>query len=169
METKGTQNALLDHVRREHRDIAEWFSIWNGDPDGHQWPQHESFIILVQPLSFFWRVLHSSPKADDVQHRIYDEIHDASPWQLFLLSHDISELVANPKCGLHIFLMSATLETPLWKAIEATVQHNFGRDAMGHVNVECPPGMLSPARRTKEIPATLLPANFDQLEWGQQV
>ena len=53
METKETQNALLDHIRREHRDIADWFSIWNGDPDGHQWPQHESFIILVQPFSFF--------------------------------------------------------------------------------------------------------------------
>ena len=168
METKETQNALLDHVCREQPDIAKWFSIWNGDPDGNHWPRYESFIILVQPLSFFWRVLRSSPKADDVQHRIYDEIHDASAWQLFHLSHDISRLVADPGCGLNIFLMSATLETPIWQAIQAAVRRSFGGVAMGHVKLRCPPGVPSPAERTKEIPARLLPENFDDLEWEHQ-
>ena len=148
--------------------MAKWFSIWNGDPGGHQYPQYESFIILVQPLSFFWRMLHSSPEADDVQHRIYDEIHDASAWQLFLLSLDISKLVADPHCGLKIFLMSATLETPVWKAIEDMVRRSFGGKAMGQVKLHFPRGVPSPAENTMEIPENLLPDKFDDLEWDKQ-
>ena len=39
---------------------------------------------------------------------------------------------------------------------------------MGHINVECRPGVPIPAERTQEIPAELLPRGFDDLEWDMQ-
>ena len=99
--------------------VAEWFSIWNGDPGGHEWPHNESFVVICSPLSLVWRMLKTSPEAEDVKHFVFDEIHDASCWELYLLSYAIYRLSNSPSCGTKIYLMSATLDTRIFRAIAA--------------------------------------------------
>ena len=92
METKESQNNLYDHVARTNPAMEEWYALWNGDADNHWFPRHRSFIMLTQPLSLFFRV-RDAPRATDVQYRIYDEIHDASAWQLWHVSRDLFTLI----------------------------------------------------------------------------
>ena len=83
MDLKEAQNTLFGHLQKDAPDSQEWVTIWNGDPDGHRWPRQQSFMVLCTPRSFFHRML-LAEGAEDVQHFIYDEVHDASPWTLFL-------------------------------------------------------------------------------------
>ena len=62
----------------------------------------------------------------DVLHRIYDELHDASAWELFLLSLDLYELAQG--VDLKIYLMSATKDTPIFAAVLKAVAQAFPRE-----------------------------------------
>ena len=106
LELKEAQNALYDHMQEEHLLIAPWISIWNGDPNGHVWPQYDSFLVLCSPVSLFNRILGAKGGGKDVRHKIYDELHAGSPWQLFLLSSDLDEIAEDPESTLRIILMS---------------------------------------------------------------
>ena len=96
-------------------EVADWFCIWNGDPGGHEWPRNESFVVICSPLSLVWRMLKTSPEAEDVKHFVFDEIHDASPWELYLLSYEIYRLSQSPDCGTKIYLMTATPDTRIFR------------------------------------------------------
>ena len=138
-------------------------SIWNGDPGGHRWPRQQSFITLCTPRSFFQRLL-SAERTTDVQHRIYDEVHDASSWELFLLSHDLYELSRGME--IKIYLMTATTDTVIFAAITKAVTRALQERTVVDVDV---PSSSGTRCSVKEIPAELLPDNFEQLSWGKQV
>lgn len=66
LELKDAQHSLYEHMTKEHPLISPWISIWNGDPGGHKWPRHESFIIRCNNVSFYNRLLGAKRKSEDV-------------------------------------------------------------------------------------------------------
>ena len=46
LELKVAQNVVHEHMQQEHQHIASKISIWNGNLNGHVWPQFESFLVL---------------------------------------------------------------------------------------------------------------------------
>ncbi len=189
MDLKEAQNTLFDYVKTNVADGEEWISIWNGDPDGHRWPKQESFVMLCTPRSMFRRML-SAESSMDVQHRVYDELHDATAWQLFLLSHDLYEITQG--VDRKIYLMTATTDTRIYTAVLKAVEHTlaslpspapstragvrpgtdnpFGTPARSILKVSVPPapGTQNPRKRLEEIPRALLPGNLEQLSWEKQ-
>ena len=90
----------------------------------------------------------------DVQHRIYDELHDASNWELFLLSYDLFQLAQGAE--FYIYFMAATTETPIFAA-----NINVFARVLPSRNIflaRLPSGALAVA---SEIPSDLLPTNSE--------
>ena len=102
----------------------------------------------------------------DVQHRIYDEVHDASPWTLFLLSKDLHAL--SQGTNVKIYLMTATTKTRIYAAVLKAVQRTFPTRSICEVDVPPLPGRRRPIRMAKEITPEMLPANFEDLSWTKQ-
>ena len=61
--------------------------------------------MLCTPRSMFRRML-AAESTMDVLHRIYDELHDAGAWELFLLSLDLYDFAQG--VDRKIYLMTAT-------------------------------------------------------------
>ena len=100
LELKEAQHALYEHMQETHPRIAPWMCIWNGDPNGHVWPEFKSFIVLCSPVSVFNRMLETKGNGKDVTYTVYDELHTGSPWQLFLLSYDLAEITKDARSPL---------------------------------------------------------------------
>ena len=100
LELKEAQHALYEHMQETHPRIAPWMCIWNGDPNGHVWPEFKSFIVLCSPVSVFNRMLEAKGNGKDVTYTVYDELHTGSPWQLFLLSYDLAEITKDARSPL---------------------------------------------------------------------
>ncbi len=165
MDLKEAQNTLFGHLQKQFPNSQEWVTIWNGDPDGHRWPRQQSFMVLSTPRSFFHRML-LAESTQDVQHLIYDEVHDASPWTLFLLSHHLYELSQGVR--MKLYLMTATPDTPIFSAVQQAVAEALHGSPILEVAVPPPPGTEQRRRSSREIPRHLLPENFDQLPWQKQ-
>ena len=92
-------------------------------------------------------------RSTDVQHLIYDELHDASNWELFLLSHDLFQFAQG--ADIYIYVMTATTETPVFAAILNAVARTLpGRDIFP---IYMPGGAETMA---SEIPSAFLPNKF---------
>ena len=118
MDLKEAQNTLFAHLRKSIPNAEEWVTIRNGDVNGHRWPRQESFMVLCTPRSFVHRLLRAESTAD-VQHFIYDEVHDASAWTLFVLSLHLYEISENER--IKAYLMTATPDTPIFRAVQQAV------------------------------------------------
>ena len=59
-------------------------------------------------MSLILRMMHTGSDAADVQHFIFDEVHDASAWQLFVLSMLLAVLISGVPSPVRIYLMTAT-------------------------------------------------------------
>ena len=122
--------------------------------------------MLCTPKSFYHRMLRAE-SARDVQHVIYDEVHDASPWTLFLLSHHLNKLSKGARC-IKIYLMTATPDTAIFKAVQEAVAVALPESDILGVAVPPAPGAEQRLRSSTEIPRKSLPKNFDQLSWQNQ-
>ena len=67
-------------------------------------------------------MLKKSPEAEDVQHFVFDDIHDGCPWELFLLSYLLHRLSNLPSSLTKIYLMSATFDTRIFQVIAVLKQ-----------------------------------------------
>ncbi len=63
-----------------------------------------------------------------MQHFIYDEVHDAGPWTLLLLSLHLDEL--SNGVDIRRYLMTATRDTPIFKAIDVAVASTPAHNAI---------------------------------------
>ena len=165
MDLKEAQNTLFDYLQKQIPNAQDWVSIWNGDIDGHRWPSQKSFMVLCTPRSFFHRMLNSE-STEDVQHVMYDEVHDANPWTLFLLSYHLCKIKQGKRITL--YLITATPKTPIFYAIQQAITQNHLADSMLEVSVPPRPGTKDRGKSSSEIPYTLLPKNFSILGWQQQ-
>ena len=123
MDLKDAQNALFDHIRTEQPLIAPWVAIWNGDQRPPQYPRFESYMVMATPGSFLLRMMRAASVAD-VQYKIYDELHDAGSEMLYLLSWDLHMM--RQGAPLRLGLMSATKETPIFRAAKEAVENTVG-------------------------------------------
>ena len=152
----------------KHPLIAPWMSIWNGDPDGHMWPQYESFILLCSPVSFYHRLVGAQGKSKDITYKIYDELHAASPWLLFLLSFDLAQIARNNDSPLKIILMTATTNTPIFKTALKAVRKTIPYHEDNHYTVEHPDPEQNPFTRTHTFEDAELPDNFKEVLMPRQ-
>ena len=153
MDLKEAQNTLFGFLQQQIPHASEWVTIWNGDPNGHRWPRQQSFMVLCTPRSFFHRLLLTESTVD-VQHLIYDEVHDASPWTLFLLSYHLSELSRGANIKVH--LMTATPTAPIFHAVELAVAEVLQEYYMLNATVPTPTGHHERGRRSQQLPRFLL-------------
>ena len=103
-------------------------------------------------------------RSTDVQHRIYDELHDASNWELFLLSYDLYQLKEG--ADIYIYFMTATTDTPIFEAIMKAVTCTLPDNEIKLVTM---PGTHAAANNASEIPDSFLDPNFDNLSFAEQV
>ena len=125
--------------------------------------------MMCSPVSLFNRILGAKGAGKDVRHKIYDELHAGSPWQLFLLSRDLDEIAEDPASTLRIILMSATMETPIFKAVLEAVRRAVPLYEHNHLRVTHPDAHRNPEARTHYLSDECLPLNFNKIRMQQQV
>ena len=93
-------------------------------------------------------------------------MHAASAWQLLVVSIFLQKAVQGRQ--LKLYLMSATNDTPIYKAVREAMVEAVGEDAILPIHVQ--PSGRQPTREetAEEIPARLLPA-LEQLSWPTHV
>ena len=115
MDQKEPMNALYSHLQQDVPDAGTWFTLWNGD--AHWYAKRKSFVVMATPQSLLNHIIRWSSYGPDVHARIYDEFHKLSAWGLFLASFDISLIRRYENCPLRLAFMSATVETPIARAV----------------------------------------------------
>ena len=97
--------------------VGKYIALWNGDEGCHIWPELQSFIVFCSPLSLVLRMMKTSIDAEDVQHFIFDEVHEASSWQLFLISYFVEKMRTERCFDRKLYLVSATPQTPVYRVM----------------------------------------------------
>ena len=170
LDFKDAQNALYNHIITKHNHLSPWIGIWNGDT--HEWPSNSSFVVLCTPVSYLNRLLKTQGSSIDINYKIYDEVHAASPWLLFLLSFDIYKISMRKDKSLKIILMTATTETSIFKSALALASDTFVTTTHTKIPsqvVTHPDPEFNPSHLTKMLPNNALPSNFSSQSMARKV
>jgi len=130
MTRKEASNTTLENCRKSPGDYA-FINRWNGDHK--ESPVFQDFTMLVTPQSLlirmiFTRVNLASAERMNVQHWLFDEVHEADCWTLLLLVIVLNYMVKlraikNAKNErMTIALMTATKNTAIYKSIKDYIE-----------------------------------------------